>query len=54
MAQAIHSYSDEMFSNCSKLVGGAGTKYNTSNPTDKTYAHVDEGPSNPGYFTFKK
>lgn len=39
-----------MFSDCPNLVGGAGTRYN-SNFTDVTYAHIDGGPSNPGYFT---
>ena len=39
-----------MFSNCTKLVGGKGTTYNSSH-TDKAYAHIDGGPSNPGYFT---
>ena len=42
-----------MFFNCTSLVGGQGTTYNSSNPTDKTYAHIDGGPSNPGYFTDK-
>ena len=40
-----------MFSDCTSLVGGQGTAYNASNPNDKTYAHIDGGPSNPGYFT---
>ena len=35
------------------LVGGAGTAYSASNPNDKTYAHIDGGTSNPGYFTSK-
>ena len=39
-----------MFGNMSKLVGGAGTKYNSSY-IDKTYARIDGGTSNPGYFT---
>ena len=42
-----------MFSDCTSLVGGQGTTYNASNPMDKTYAHIDGGPSNPGYFTAK-
>ena len=42
--------STRMFSSCYKLKGGQGTAYNNSNPTDKTYAHIDGGPSNPGYF----
>ena len=43
--------SGTMFLNCTSLVGGQGTTYNSSNPMDKTYAHIDGGPSNPGYFT---
>ena len=42
-----------MFYGCTSLVGGQGTTWNESNPTDKTYAHIDGGPSNPGYFTDK-
>ena len=42
--------STRMFYGCTKLVGGAGTKYNSSY-VDKTYAHIDGGTSNPGYFT---
>ena len=42
-----------MFSGCTSLVGGQGTTYNSSNPMDKTYARIDGGPSNPGYFTDK-
>jgi hypothetical protein len=33
-------------------VGGQGTTYDP-NHIDKTYAHIDGGPSNPGYFTEK-
>ncbi len=43
-----------MFSECSKLKGGQGTTWNSSNPTDETYAHIDGGSNNPGYFTYKK
>lgn len=39
-----------MFSYCRDLVGGQGTTYNSSH-TDKAYAHIDGGPSNPGYLT---
>lgn len=47
----IDNLNDEaVFSNCTNLVGGAGTAYD-SNHTDKTYAHIDGGTSNPGYFT---
>ena len=42
--------SSSMFRNCTNLIGGAGTKYD-ANHTDKEYAHIDGGTSNPGYFT---
>ena len=42
--------SDNMFYDSINLVGGAGTKYNSSY-IDKTYARIDGGTSNPGYFT---
>ncbi len=42
--------STRMFYNCTKLIGGVGTKYNSSYD-DKTYARIDGGTSNPGYFT---
>ena len=45
--------STEMFSGCNNLVGGQGTRYNASNPTDKTYARIDGGTSTPGYLTDK-
>lgn len=39
-----------MFYDCPKLVGGAGTKYDSSH-TDHEYARIDGGTSRPGYFT---
>ena len=42
--------STDMFKGATSLVGGAGTKYD-STKTDKTYARIDGGTSNPGYFT---
>ena len=42
-----------MFVGCTSLVGGMGTAYNDANPKDKTYAHIDGGTSNPGYFSEK-
>ena len=42
--------SSDMFTNCFNLVGGKGTTYD-ANHIDKAYAHIDGGPSNPGYFT---
>ena len=44
--------SDSMFYRNTSLVGGSGTRYSSSH-TDKEYAHVDGGTSNPGYFTLK-
>ncbi len=42
--------SSNMFRLCNKLKGGQGTYFSSNNPKDKTYAHIDGGPSNPGYF----
>ena len=42
--------SNSMFNNCNNLKGGQGTEYSQEH-TDATYAHIDEGTSNPGYFT---
>ena len=39
-----------MFSGCDNLVGGQGTVYD-ANHVNHTYAHIDGGPSNPGYLT---
>ena len=44
--------SDSMFTGCTALVGGAGTKFD-STKIDKTYARIDGGTSRPGYFTAK-
>ena len=40
-----------MFNDCTSLLGGQGTTWNSSNPMDKTYAHIDGGTNYPGYFT---
>ena len=42
--------SERMFYNCTALVGGVGTAYDASH-TDATYARIDGGTANPGYFT---
>ena len=42
--------SSSMFYKCTQLVGGQGTTYDASH-VDASYAHVDGGPSNPGYLT---
>ena len=49
---AAVTLSSDMFTNCYNLVGGKGTTYD-ANHIDKTYAHIDGGTSNPGYFTDK-
>jgi len=42
--------SNQMF-DCEKLVGGAGTAFDAGNPDDFTYARIDRGEEEPGYFT---
>ena len=44
--------SDQMFGSCKALVGGASTQY-SDDKEGHTYAHIDGGPDNPGYFTVK-
>ena len=41
-----------MFGECNSLVGGAGTVFDANKAT-VTYARIDGGPGNPGYFTAK-
>jgi len=45
--------SANMFSGCTALQGVDGTKYDASNPADKTYARFDHGVSSPGYFALQ-
>ena len=40
----------DMFTSCFALIGGNGIQYTDSY---LSYAHIDGGPSNPGYFTAK-
>ena len=47
MAQAI---SRNVFNDCTSLVGGQGTTYDAAH-VGADYAHLDGGPSNPGYFS---
>jgi len=44
--------STNMFSGDTKIEGGMGTTYD-STKVDATYARIDGGTSNPGYFTYK-
>ena len=43
--------SNSMFTRCKKLVGGMGTTFDSTSELDKTYARIDGGKANPGYFT---
>ena len=45
-------WGEGMFTGCTALVGGMGTTYD-ANHTDMTYARIDGGVDNPGYFTAK-
>lgn len=46
--------SENMFKNCTNIVGGQGTKYNTRiDPNGKNFANVDYGGIKPGYFTLR-
>ena len=45
--------SEDMFVDCTCLVGGKGTKYD-SEFVDATRAKIDGGKDEPGYFTTKK
>ena len=42
--------SSNMFRSCTKIRGSKGTTYD-ANHTDKAYAHIDGGKSNPGYLS---
>lgn len=44
---------NDMFRYCINLVGGAGTEY-CWDYSGIDYAHVDGGPENPGYLTYKE
>lgn len=44
------SISGNMFLQCKKLTGGKGTSYDDGH-IDKSYARIDGGTDNPGYFT---
>ena len=48
----VWSRAEDMFTDCTSLVGGDGTPFDASH-TNKTYAHIDGGSDNPGYFTAK-
>ena len=58
MSKVTTSDSKEMFSSCSSLAGGKGTKLIKDGDgnaiVDKTYARVDNAPDAPGYLTHIK
>ena len=43
--------SSNMFNECTSIVGGQGTTFDSSAPIDKTRAKIDGGVSDPGYLT---
>gem|GEM_PF-4497059 len=45
------TYTTDMFRDCDYLIGNQGTIYDDSH-IDVDYAHIDGGPSNPGYLTY--
>lgn len=48
-----NSASNFMLQGCDVLVGGAGTAFDASKATDKTFAILDGGAAAPGYLTYK-
>jgi surface protein len=52
LSDAAIEISENVFNGCNRLVGGKGTTYDVDH-VDADYAHIDGGPSNPGYFTEK-
>lgn len=45
------NYRNNLFIGCDKLAGEKGTTFATSKVTNYTYAHIDGGTDNPGYFS---
>ena len=43
---------NDMFEGCDVLEGGEGTTFADARVTNSSYAQVDKGPTNPGYFTW--
>ena len=42
-----------IFTDCYSLAGGTGTRFRDYSVQDLSFAHIDEGEKNPGYFTIK-
>lgn len=52
--EKVNDYdSSSMFENCSDIIGGQGTTYDAGH-TDASYAHIDGGSSDPGYFSSRR
>ena len=49
----IVTNSTNMFKDCTSLVGSQGTTFDPDKEIDKTYAHIDGGTDDPGYFSAK-
>lgn len=47
---AMASSSNNMFYGCTSIIGGQGTTFD-SGKTNRDYAHLDGGDTNPGYFS---
>lgn len=47
---AMASSSNNMFYGCTSIIGGLGTTFD-SGKTNRDYAHLDGGDTNPGYFS---
>ena len=43
---------NEMFLNCDNLVGESGTSYKVASVNNSSYAQIDKGASDPGYFSW--
>ncbi len=50
IASNIANSNKDVFRNCTSLKGDQGTAFSENN-TDSDYAHLDEGVTNPGYFS---
>lgn len=54
LSTTVPNSTADLFKNCTKLEGENGTTFATSKVTDASYAHIDEGTTNPGYFSTLK
>ena len=52
-SNAALKYDSNMFTGCTSIKGGQGTVYDSGH-VNFAYAHIDGGPSNPGYFSIRE